>query len=273
MAESYYNLSTNYWPPREAMPKAKAAALKALQLDEDLSEAHSALGGVHYFYDWDWAAAQQEAKRAIELNPNNANAYDVLASYLSTIGRLDDSVSQIDHAHELDPRSVIIMVDRIILTSMARKYDQAIADGQQATAVDPNVGAVHAWLSVAHVLAGRVQQAVAEAETGYRLDDNPLHESILAAAFARAGKKSQAEKVLADMKETLKKRYSCSYEVGIAYVFLQERDTAFQLFDKAYEDRSDCMPMTGVDPRLDEIRSDPRYRNLLRRLDLAECFP
>ncbi|MGE5725411.1 MAG: hypothetical protein ACM34G_09565, partial [Acidobacteriota bacterium] len=107
---------------------------------------------------------------------------------------------------------------------------------------------------------------------GYRLDDNPLHQSILAAAYAKGGKKTDAERVLADLKEKLKKRYSCSYAVGIAYVFLGRRDTAFQLFEKAYQDRSDCMPMLGVDPRMDEIRSDPRYQELLRRLDLAKYF-
>ncbi len=272
VAEGYYNLSTNYWPPREAMPKAKAAALKALQLDENLSEAHSALGGVHYFYDWDWAGAEQEARRARELNPNNADAYDVMANYLSTIGRLDDSVSEIDRAHAINPRSVPIMMDRIIITAMARKYETAIADGQEATASEPDAGALHAWLSVAYVLAGHHKEGIAEAEAGYRLDDNPLHESILAAAYARGGQKTDAEKVLADLKEKLKKRYSCSYEVGIAYVFLKRPDTAFQLFEKAYQDRSDCMPMLGVDPRLDEIRSDPRYRDLLRRLDLVKYF-
>ena len=272
MAESYYNLSTNYWPPREAMPKAKAAALKALELDENLSEAHSALGGVHYFYDWDWAGAEQEAKRAIELSPNNASAYDVMANFLSSVGRLDDSVSEIDRAHAINPRSVTIMTDRIIITFMARKYEQAIADGQQATAAEPDAGSPHAWLSVAYVLAGRYKEGMAEAETGYRLDNNPLHESILAAAYAKGDRKNDAEKTLADLKEKLKKRYSCSYEVGIAYVFLERRDMAFQLFEKAYQDRSDCMPMLGVDPRIDAIRSDPRYRELLRRLELDKYF-
>ncbi len=272
IAEGYYNLSTNYWPPREAMPKAKAAALKALQLDENLSEAHSALGAVHYFYDWDYAAAEQEAKRAMELGPSNATAYDVMANYLSTVGRLEDSVSAIDRAHAMDPRSVPIMTDRIIITSMARKYEQAIRDGREETASEPNAGSLHAWLSVAYMLAGRYEEGVTEAETGYRLDNNPLHESILAAAYAKAGKRADADKALADLNEKLKKRYSCSYEVAIAYIFLGRRNTAFQFLEKGYQDRSDCMPMLGVDPRMDAIRSDPRYREFLRRLDLAKYF-
>jgi tetratricopeptide (TPR) repeat protein len=272
MAECYYNLSTNYWPPREAMPKAKAAALKALELDEDLPEAHSALGGVHYFYDWDWAGAEQEAKRAMELSPNNATAYDVMAGYLSTVGRLEDSVSEIDRAHALNPRSVTIMMDRIVITTMARKYEQAIADGQDEIASEPNAGSLHTWLSVAYMLAGRYKEGIAEAESGYRLDNNPLHESILAAAYAKAGKRADADKALADLTEKLKKRYSCSYEVSFAYIFLGRRDTAFQFLEKAYQDRSDCMPMLGVDPRMDEIRSDPRYKELLRRLELAKYF-
>ena len=272
IAECYGTLSTNYWPPREAMPKAKAAALKALQLNQNLSEAHSALGAVHYFYDWDWAGAEQEAKRAMELSPNNAAAYDVMGNYLSTVGRLEESVSAIDRAHAVDPRSVTIMADRIIITTNARKYEQAIRDGQEETASDPNAGSLHTWLSVAYMLAGRYKEGVAEAETGYRLDDNPLHESVLAAAYAKAGKEPDADKTLADLKEKLKKRYSCSYEVAIAYIFLGRRDTAFQFLEKGYQDRSDCMPMLGVDPRMDAIRSDPRYREFLRRLDLAKYF-
>jgi serine/threonine protein kinase/tetratricopeptide (TPR) repeat protein len=271
-AECYYNLSTNYWPPRDAMPKAKAAAFKALQLDESLSEAHSALANVHYLYDWDWTATEQEARRAMELNPSNANAYDVLAGYLSTIGRLEESVAQVEHAYTINPRSIPIMVDRIVFASMARKYEQAIADGQQASVSEPNAGALHAWLSVPYMLAGHSKEAIAEAETGYRLDNNPLHESLLAAAYAKAGKKANAERVLADLKPKLKKRYSCSYEVSVAYVFLGRTDTAFQLLEKAYQDRSDCMPNLGVDPRMDDIRSDSRYQDLLRRLDLAKYF-
>ena len=273
MAECYNTLSTNYWPPREAMPKAKAAALKALQLDENLSEAHSALGSVHYLYDWDWRATEEEAKRAMELNPNNASAYDVMANYLSATGRLEDSVAQIERAFAMNPRSVPIMMDRMVVTFMARRYEQAIADGQQAIASAPDAGTLHAWLSVPYALAGHDKEAMAEAETGYRLDNNPLHESILAAAYAKGGRKAEAEKVLADLKQKLKKRYSCSYEVGVAYVFLGRRDTAFQFLEKAYQDRSDCMPNLGVDPRLDEIRSDPRYRDLLGRVDLAGYFP
>jgi tetratricopeptide (TPR) repeat protein len=195
-----------------------------------------------------------------------------MGNYLSTVGRLEDSVSAIDRAHAMDPRSVPIMTDRIIITSMARKYEQAITDGQEEIASEPNAGSLHAWLSVAYMLAGRYKEGIVEAETGYRLDDNPLHESILAAAYAKAGKRADADKALTDLKEKVKKRYSCSYEIAIAYIFLGRRDAAFQFFEKGYQDRSDCMPMLGVDPRIDEIRSDPRYQELLRRLDLAKYF-
>ncbi len=272
MAECYYNLSTNYWPPREAMPKAKAAALKALELDENLSEAHSSLGYVRFFYDWNWAGSEQEAKRAIELNPNNAAGYDVLGNYLSTIGRAEESIAQVERAHMLNPRSVPIMVDRIILAFMARKYEQAITAGQESIAGEPDSGDLHTWVAVPYMMTGRYKEAITEAETGYRLDNNPLHESVLAAAYAKAGEKSQAEGLLADLKEKLKKRYSCSYEVAVAYVFLQQPEAAFRLLEKAYQDRSDCMPSLGIDPRMDPIRRDPRYQEMLRRIDLARYF-
>jgi len=272
LTDCYVNLSTYYWPPREAMPKAKAAAVKALQLDEGLSEAHSALGYVYLYYDWNWPGAEQQAQRAIELNPNNASAYDVLGNYRSAVGRHEEALAQVERAYALSPRSVAIMVDRIIIPFLARRYDQAVANGKEAIALEPEIGAVHSFVAWPYAMAGHHQEAIAEAETGYRLDNNPLNESVLAFAYANAGQRNQAEKVLSDLREKLKKRYTCSYEVAVAYVYLGQTDTAFQFFEKAYQDRSDCMLGLGVDPRMDPIRSDPRYQELLRRMDLARHF-
>jgi tetratricopeptide (TPR) repeat protein len=251
------------------MPKAKAAALKALALDESLSEAHSALAFVYVFYDWNWAGGEQEANRAIELNPNNASAFDVLSNYSSAVGRHNEAIAQIERAHALNPRSVAIMVDRIIITFVARKYDQAIAAGQEGIAVAPDAGVLHSFVSWPYVMAGHDKEAIAEAEAGYRLDNNSLNESILAFVYAKTGKRAQAEKALLDVREKLKKHYTCSYEVASAYVYLGQTDAAFQLLDKAYQDHSECMPAIGVDPRMDPIRSDPRFQKLLRRVDLA----
>jgi TolB-like protein len=269
LTNCYVNLSGYYRPPREVMPKAKAAALKALELDESLSEAHSALGFVYVFYDWNWAGAEREAKRAIELNPNNAFAFEVLSNYSSSVGRHNEAIAQIERAHALNPRSTSIMVDRIIIPFLARKYDQAIAVGREGIAVAPEDGVLHSFVAWPYVMAGHDTEAIAEAEAGYHLDSNSLNESILAFVYAKTGKRNQAEKILVDVREKLKKHYTCSYEAAAAYVYLGQTDTAFQLLDKAYQDRSECMPAIGVDPRMDPIRSDPRYQELLRRIDLA----
>jgi len=192
-----------------------------------------------------------------------------LSNYSSSVGRHNEAVAQIERAHALNPRSVAIMVDRIIITFLARKYDQAIAAGQEGIAIAPDAGVLHSFVAWPYAMAGHDKEAIAEAEAGYRLDNNSLNESILAFVYAKTGKKAQAEKALVDVREKLKKHYTCSYEVASAYVYLGQIDAAFQLLDKAYEDRSECMPAIGVDPRMDPIRADPRFQKLLGRVDLA----
>jgi serine/threonine protein kinase/tetratricopeptide (TPR) repeat protein len=270
LSECYGALSTFYLPPWEAMPKAKAAALKALELDDSLAAAHADLGSVALFYDWDWPAAEREAQQAIALDPNSALAHDLYASVLATSGRHQQAWAEMQRARAADPFDPLIAVDAVLWPTMSRQYDLAIENGKQAIALDPGNAQVHSWLALPYALKGEFPEAVKEAEAGHRLDDSPIFTSILAYSYARAGRRQDAEKVLVELKEVLKKRYSCSYEVGVAYAALGEKEEAFRLFQKAYDDRSDCMPLIKVDPRLDAIRSDPRYQELVRRVGVPQ---
>lgn len=268
LADSYVTLSTFYWPPREAMPKSKAAALKALELDESLSEAHTSLGNVYFFYDWDWMATEREAKRAIELNPNNANAHDLYGTYLTAMGRTEEALAELQRAYELDPFSLGILADRSFWPFMARKYDLAIANGRKAIETEPNLAFAHSSLALAYAQTGRYPEAIAEADTAHRLDDSPLIASFRAGVYALAGRKTDANKALGDIEEQMKRRYSCGYEVAVVYVSLGQKDKAFEWFQKAHDARSDCMVLVKIDPRLDGLHGDPRYQALIRSLGL-----
>jgi TolB-like protein/Flp pilus assembly protein TadD len=266
LADAYCALATFYRAPREVMPPAKDAALKAIQLDDSLSEAHVSLGTVYFNYDWDWPGTERELRRAIALNANNADAHDGLGIYLVAMGRADDGLLELQRAYELDPFSGMIMGDRVFWSVLAGRYDNAVQKGHEAVAIQPENGYAHSALALALALSGQFAEATAEADTAHRLDASPLIASFRASTYAIAGRRGEAERALGEIQEQMKTRYSCSYEVGAVYVSLGQVSRAFDWFEKGYEARSDCMPIFKIDPRLDSIRGDPHYQDLLRRL-------
>jgi len=270
LASAYANLSTNYRAPREVMPQAKAAALRALELDQNLAEAHTWLGFVSINFDWDAVTAERELKRATELNPSYADAHNIYAWCLSGMGRHEQAIVEAKRAMELDPFSRLTYGDPSWVLLMARRYDRALLESQTVVERLPDFGYARAVLGLSYAENGRYAEAVREAQSATRLDDSPLMLALLAQAHALSGNKSQAMRVLEDLKELTKKRYVCSYEVAIAYVLLSEKDQAFRWFNKAVEDRSDCMVALAVDPRLDSLRSDTRLQDLVRRVGLPQ---
>ena len=270
LASAYANLSTNYRAPREVMPQAKAAALRALELDQNLAEAHTWLGFVSINFDWDAVTAERELKRATELNPSYADAHNIYAWCLSGMGRHEQAIVEAKRAMELDPFSRLTYGDPSWVLLMARRYDRALLESQTVVERLPDFGYARAVLGLSYAENGRYAEAVREAQSATRLDDSPLMLALLAQAHALSGNKSQAMRVLEDLKELTKKRYVCSYEVAIAYVLLSEKDQAFRWFNKAAEDRSDCMVALAVDPRLDSLRSDTRLQDLVRRVGLPQ---
>jgi TolB-like protein/Flp pilus assembly protein TadD len=268
LADSYSFLRSTYAAPKDVMPQAREAARKALELDDTLAEAHVSMGLTLFFYDFDWAGAEKELKRAIELNPNLADAHDAYATFLAGMNRSAEAVAEIERARRLDPLSLLILSDAAWVYYCVRQYDRAIEESRKAIELDPNFWPGHAFLGLAYEKTGRFAEAVEELEKARRLDDSPTIYELLGGAYAACGKKEEAKKVLTELTERSSRRYVCPYEVATIYAGLGEKDAAFEWLDKAVEARADCVPWIKPDPKIDPLRSDPRYAALLRRVGL-----
>jgi adenylate cyclase len=239
LANAYRGLSSLYMAPMEAMPKAKAAAVRATELDETLAEPHASLGVLKLFYDWDWSGAEKEFKRALELNPSLVEAHLGYATYLVTRGRFDNALAEDDLALSLDPASPRARVAALSHTYFSRRFDQAIEQCRKAIELAPNLGTAHAILGLALSFEGRSLDAIAETEKGARLSGSPSHLAMVGYVYAKTGKRNEARKVIGRLVEQSKQRYVCSFDVAGIYVGLGEPDRAFQWLGKAYNERSD----------------------------------
>jgi eukaryotic-like serine/threonine-protein kinase len=270
LADSYATLGNNrFLPPKESFPKAKAAALRSLEIDEGLAEAHASLAFALWNYDMDWNSVEKEYKRAIELNPGYPTAYHWYAGYLSGMGRHAEAIAAMEKARELDPLSPRINANVGLILYFAREYDHAIEELQKALEMDPDSGAAYFYLGMARLQKGEHQQAIAALERSRQLlDGSP--ESVLELAYtnAAAGKRKEAQDMLSQVMGEPNPHYIPALWVARIYAAEGEKEKAFQWLQKAYEERSPQLPFLRVDPRLDTLRSDPRFRDLLRRMKL-----
>jgi len=270
LADTYTAFSDFYLPPREAMPQATAAAKRALELDDSLAEAHEAMAWIHFYYDWDWPASEREFKRAIELNPNFADAHHLYANYLASMKRREESRAEMERAEQLSPSSPQVVADAAWVGLMNREYEDAVLRGRAATAIDPRSANAHMMLALVYARTRQFPEAIAEGELGRSLDQSPLLYGFLGTVYAEAGRRADAMKVLNSLKNNLDRQYVCPYEIGTISLLLGNKDEAFRWYDKAIEVRSACMPFLWADPRLDSIRSDPRYQQLLVRMNFPQ---
>ncbi len=272
LADSYGLLGTyEVLPPKEAMTKAEAAAVKALEIDDTLAEAHTSLGWVRTNYDWDWVGAEKEFQRAIELNPNYATAHHWYAIYLRRLGRHDEAIAAIERAQELDPLSLIInsFVGKIYLD--ARQVDQAIDHLRKTIEMDPNFAPAHRYLAAAFAIQGRYEEAIAEYKKAITLSGGSTRDRApLAHTNSMSGRRAEAQKVLEELKALSKEKYVSPYAMALIYTGLGEKDLAFEWLEKAYEERSFWLSFLKVAPSLDPLRSDPRFQDLLRRMNFPE---
>lgn len=255
-------------PPREARRHAEVAATKALQLDSRLAEAYSALGYVKHF-NWDWTAAENDLKRAIELNPSYANGHNFYASYLMSRGRIDESLAASNRARELDPFSLSISAQRGFLFENARRYDEAIEQLRNVIAMDPNH--YQALWILGHTYAANKQfdEAVAAAEKAVDVSERtPGALGILGLAYGLAGRKAEATKILNELLELNKTRYVTPAAFVNVYLGLADKEQTFVWLEKAYEERSNYVAFLKVFPLLDPIRSDQRFVDLVQRVGL-----
>lgn len=265
LADSYAVLP-NYsaLKKKEVLPKAEEAATKALELDDALAEAHASLAYIKY-YEWDFEGAEIEFKRSIELNPNYATARHWHAACLTAMGRLNEAVAEIGRAVEIDPFSLPINAEKGHILHMARLYDQAIEQYQKALEMDPNYGVLRRWMGDAYEQKGMYPEAL----EAYLSRSMPEEEkNALREAFKASGWKGYLEKNLeiALAREKSKQGNFDPYIVAVAYANLDRKEQAFEWLEKAYESES-IGTWIKVEPRLDGIRSDPRYADLLRRLN------
>ena len=270
LAECYALFSTyGVMPASEAFPKAEQAALKALEFDERIAEAHASLGVIRYEYNWDWPGADKEFRRAIELNPNYATAHQWYGGYLVSVARFDEGIREIKRAQELDPLSPIINASIGWFSYFARRYDEAIEEGKRAVALEGNSVMAHFFLGQAYLQKKMYPEAIAELEKSNTLSPGePQILSVLTQAYSLAGKGREAERVLEEILGLSRRGYVPAYNVAEAYLGVGDKDRAFEWLEKAYAEHSPDLVGLKTEPRLDVLRTDPRFANLMQRVGL-----
>jgi len=255
-------------PAAEAAPKAKAAALRSLQIDPTMAEAETSLATVKFNYDWDWSGAADGFQQAIQHNPSYATAYQRYSLYLSAMGRSEDSFEQINKARELDPLSISINFSLGWRLYMARQYDRAIQQLRNTLEMDPSYELPHLVLGMSYAQKGDFQAAIPEIRQAVELSHGtPLMVSALANAYARSGNKAEAEKIVAELAKASTKQYVSPYYFAVAYAGLGQTETALDWLEKAYSDRSNGLVFLKVEPALDVLRREPRFLALQRKMN------
>jgi tetratricopeptide (TPR) repeat protein len=251
------------------MPKAKEAALKALALDDKIAEAHASLGQIVAYYDYDYATAEKEYRRALELNPNYAVVHQRLAELLSALKRPDEAVNEIRRALDLDPVSVIMNKIYADVLVSARRYDEALEQYRKAVELDPNFPATHYFVGRAYEAKGLYDQAVAEYElTALGTLSQEAHKRMRE-AYSKSGWHGYLQATLQQMIETQRINLP-PFVVASVYARLGRNDEAMAWLEKGYEERDLRMPLIGVSFEFDGLRSDPRFKDLVRRVRLPE---
>jgi len=268
LADAYALLAwftTMACPPNDVMPKARAAATRALELDATLAEAHASLAMVKTLYEWDWAGAESEFRRAIELNPKYATGRQWHAILLIGSDRFPEAIEEISRALELDPLSLMINASLGWALYFARRFDEAVRQLQRTLDVEPLFYPAHLFLGYAYEARGEYDKAVASFAQAEKLNDTPAIRSALGHCHAVAGETEPALRALDRLNELSLQRYVSPESQGIISVGLGDLDRAFHYLGKAVEERSTYIPFLNADARLDPARLDPRFSGLLRR--------
>jgi serine/threonine-protein kinase len=264
-----YYLLTDELSPRVAMPKAKEYVQKALALDDGLADAHATLAFIRFYGDWDWLSADKEFRRAIELSPSYAQAHRTYSDFLSEMGRHDQALAEIRTAQELDPLSATTVLDAGWVFYYAREYDRAIEQCRKVLELDPRSVSALDCVGSAHMATAAYDQAIAEYSALLTSSGNdPLRLASLGCAYAMAGKKPQAQKVVAQLNEASKIHYVPPYFLGLVHAALGDKDGAFSWLEKAHEQHDSYLVRLKVEPAMDPLRSDPRFEKLLHRMNL-----
>lgn len=256
--------------PDEALPMARAAANRALALQDDLAEAHTALAYVET-YEWNWEAAERHFQRALALDPGDGTTHFWYAAALAAQGRIDEAVARAREGQRLEPLSPIIAAGVAWMLHLARRHEDAVSEAQQVLLLEPGFAIGHFRLGVTYGWLDRYDEAIRELTLAYQASgDNPTYLASLAQMYARSGREQEARRRLGDVLDLARRQYVPAYSIAAIHVALGEVDQAFVWLDRAVEERSAEVTFLGVEPEMDVLRSDPRFREVLRRLGLSD---
>jgi TolB-like protein/Flp pilus assembly protein TadD len=264
-----FSLDVITMPPAEAMPKARAAAVKALELDDTMAEAHTSLAFVHLLFDWDWNGAEREFQRAIQLNPRYDNAHHWYSHYLVAMGRKDESLAESRKALEIDPTNLILNTHLGWHYLNFHQYDEARQQLLKTLDMDSRFGQTHRYLAMAYFAQGRKAEGLAAHEKALQILQNNMEVTgEMGYAYALAGKRDKALEVLHKIQQRPSRVYASPFGIALIYISLGDNNQAFAWLDKACEARADGLVYLRSDPRLEPLRSDPRFAALIKRVGL-----
>jgi tetratricopeptide (TPR) repeat protein len=273
LADAYSMLGfRGAFPSKDALSRAKTAALKAIDLDDNLAEPHASLAFIAETHEWDWATAEREYKRAVQLNPGDARTHNWYAGYLIYVGRFEEGVSEARRARELDPLSLPVnnaLAGRLLA---AGRYDEALEQVQKTLQLDPHFAPAHQTLGWAHLHAGKSEDAIQDFQKALQLSGSEDTDLMLdlGFAYATAGNREEAGRILDKLKSLRKRGIVPSGSIGILYGALGDLNEAFGWLEKAYEERDPQLTYLKAGRRFEPLRQDPRLRELMRRVGLPE---
>jgi TolB-like protein/Tfp pilus assembly protein PilF len=271
IADAYSTLAwLEYDRPRHAFPRARAAALRALELEPTLAEAHASLGFVRFLYDRAWAEAEREFRQSIALNPNYPASHQFYSDLLKAMGRLDEALTEVRRALELDPLSLGINTALGHVLYLSRRYDESIEQYEKALGLSPTFAQAHLWFGRPYLEKGLYDKAIEEVRTAVRLtNESTMSLAVLGHVYASAGRSREANEILATLLTRGRRQYVPSYWIALLYVGLGDSDRAFRWLGRAEAERSAWLAWIKVEPRFDRLRADRRFARLLRRLKLS----
>ena len=272
VADSYAVLALlEFLPPKEAFPKARTAAEKAVEIENGLAEAHTSLALIRFQYDWDWEGAEKEFKRAIELNPSYAPAHQFYADFLKSQGRFDEALTEMSYAAALDPLSLSINTGVGHVLYLSRQYDQAIEQYRNTIKLDPTFIQARLWFGRPYLQKKMYKEAVAELGQAVALSGgSTISLAMLGHANGTAGNKDEAKKTLEKLMDRSERQYVPSYWIAMIHIGLGDKEQAFTWLGRAFQERSSWLAWAKVEPRFDTLRTDPRFTSLLVRMRLIQ---
>jgi TolB-like protein/Tfp pilus assembly protein PilF len=271
LADAYHRLSNLYVPPAEALPKARAAAVKAVELDDLLAEAHSALGLLKMYYDHDWEGAEREYKRAIELSPGTAMPHKRYGEYLTFNRRFEEALEEYKLALKFDPLSLQANLNLATILFIMREHELSARQLKKALELNPDYCPTYFTLGCMFLSSGNYSAAITELQRAWKLDKEAyVILGFLGYAYALAGRREEAVELLKELLETAREKYVSPYGISIIYLGLGEREAALTWLGRTYEDRNDFLVWLNVGPELDVLRSDARFTSLLRRVGFTQ---